>query len=229
MEFLSQHQLEINACGLVGSKRGKNDGCVILGTSGLNEHEEGPPLNDFTIGFDENGPQRHTIIKYNLADRRYYMRDLGDGQGTFVRIERQMLLKNGYILSFGDSHLTVNFWQELSKGTMGDTWSKNRIQLKFIDGPKTDLAFDFGPEEHVLIGRMPTCQIKFDDNQLSRLQCSIYHDSSVGGWIVCDGDGDKMSTNGTWLFVDELHEITDNMVFKTGQILFQAQLVPQHT
>jgi len=41
--------------------------------------------------------------------------------------------------------------------------------LKFIDGPKLDQVFTFSPNEKVLIGRMPTCSIKFDDNQLSRL------------------------------------------------------------
>ena len=52
------------------------------------------------------------IIKYNMTDRRYYMRDLGDGSGTFVRIDSSLVLKNGYIISYGDSHMTVNFSQE---------------------------------------------------------------------------------------------------------------------
>ena len=51
------------------------------------------------------------IIKYNLTDKRYYLRDLGDGSGTFVKIEEPpLVLKNGYIISFGDSHMTVSFF-----------------------------------------------------------------------------------------------------------------------
>ena len=72
-----------------------------------------------------------------------------------------------------------------------------------------------------MIGRMPSCNIKFDDNQLSRLQCTIsYHE---GNWILKDGDGTKSSTNGTWLFVDELFKIYDGMVFKAGQTLFRTR------
>lgn len=67
---------------------------------------------------------------------------------------------------------------------------------------------------------MPSCSIKFDDNQLSRLQCTI--ENIDGNWILNDGDGTKNSTNGTWLFVDELFKIYDGMVFKAGQTLFKT-------
>jgi hypothetical protein len=31
--------------------------------------------------------KRHFIIKYNVDNKSYYLRDLGDGSGTFVRID----------------------------------------------------------------------------------------------------------------------------------------------
>ena len=39
-----------------------------------------------------------------------------------------------------------------------------------------------------------------------------------GVWVLRDGDPDngKKSTNGTWLFVDELFPISDGLVFKAG-------------
>ena len=43
--------------------------------------------------------------------------------------------------------------------------------------------------------------------------------------MLIDGDGKKLSTNGTWLFVDELYPVYDNMIFKAGQTLFKSQLV----
>ena len=43
-----------------------------------------------------------------------------------------------------------------------------------MDGPKIDKQFTFTEHEKVIkIGRMSQCQIKFDDNSLSRLQCQI--------------------------------------------------------
>lgn len=107
--------LEINACGLVGSRRGKNDGCTILGCQSSNS--KGECLNDFVITQDENEGigDRHMIIKYNMADRQYYIRDLGKGSGTFVRLDIPLVLKNGFIVSFGTSHLTVNFFSTESR------------------------------------------------------------------------------------------------------------------
>ena len=42
--------------------------------------------------------------------------------------------------------------------------------------------------------------------------------------MLRDGDGKKPSTNGTWLFVDELFKIYDGMVFKAGQTLFRVKI-----
>ena len=161
------------------------------------------------------------IIKYNMTDRQYYIRDLGKGSGTFVRLDVPLTLKNGFIISFGTSHLTVNFFHGDNNKGRGLDQQQDKIQLKFIDGPKLDQVFTYSAGEKIMIGRMPTCSIKFDDNQLSRLQCTI--ENIDGNWVLRDGDGTKSSTNGTWLFVDELFKIYDGMVFKAGQTLFRTR------
>ena len=53
------------------------------------------------------------------------MKDLGEGTGTFIRIDTPLLLKQGHIISFGDSHMPLNIR------------AGGNIQLKFLDGPKT--------------------------------------------------------------------------------------------
>ena len=98
----------INAQGLEGSLRNKNDGCTIIGSGEAGQN--GEPINDFVIPQDELGiGKRHLIIKYNMDNGDYYMRDLGDGSGTFVRLDIPLVLKHGFIISFGDSHMIVNF------------------------------------------------------------------------------------------------------------------------
>jgi hypothetical protein len=44
--------------------------------------------------------------------------------------------------------------------------------------------------------------------------------------VLRDGDPSigKKSTNGTWLFVDELFPISDGLVFKAGQTLLECSL-----
>jgi hypothetical protein len=76
-------------------------------------NENGEIQNDFVMNQDDHGiGSRHMIIKYNMDDRRYYMRDLGDGSGTFVRLDQPLELKNGFIISFGYSHMAVNVYSE---------------------------------------------------------------------------------------------------------------------
>ena len=190
------------------------------------------------------------VIKYNEQDKKYYLRDLGDGSGTFVRIDnsRDLILKHGFIISFGDSHMVVQFSGDIDPQTQKVI---QKVTFKFLDGPKIDKSFTFNENNEIIkIGRMSQCQIKFDDNSLSRLQCQIEYrvydpnadyeyynavnldgmpiQAGQGIWVLKDGDpaNGKKSTNGTWLFVDELFPICDTLVFKAGQTLFQSKILP---
>jgi hypothetical protein len=50
---------------------------------------------------------------------------MGDGMGTFIRIEQPLKLKNSYIVSFGDSHMIVNI-------------ENNLLTIRFVEGPKAE-------------------------------------------------------------------------------------------
>jgi pSer/pThr/pTyr-binding forkhead associated (FHA) protein len=209
-------QMKINALGLEGSLRKKQDGITYIG-SVLNDGNQ--VLNDFVIPEDSSSlGRRHLMIRFNPSSHKYYLKDLGEGSGTFVKIDIPILLKQGYIISFGESHMVTQFDQGPSQYCL----HRESITLKFLDGPKVDQMFTYQPgEKQITIGRMAECNIRFDDNSLSRYQCSLYHVAGKG-WMVTDGDGKKGSTNGTWLFVDDMFEIFNNMVFKAGQTLFQV-------
>jgi pSer/pThr/pTyr-binding forkhead associated (FHA) protein len=97
------------------------------------------------------------------------------------------------------------------------------LTIKFLEGPKNSEVYTFTTKDDtILVGRMVDCRVRFDDNSMSRYQCSIFHDER--GWVLVDGMGDKKSTNGTWLFVEEDYEIFDKLVFKAGKTLFQVQI-----
>eukprot|EP00826_Nyctotherus_ovalis_P012242 TRINITY_DN13219_c0_g1_i2.p1 TRINITY_DN13219_c0_g1~~TRINITY_DN13219_c0_g1_i2.p1 ORF type:complete len:172 (+),score=19.23 TRINITY_DN13219_c0_g1_i2:365-880(+) len=114
----------INACGYENSERKMNDGCVYIGT-----HSKSPDefANDIEVPEKEGGMgHKHLVIKYSIETKEYFLKDLGEGTGTFIRIDRPLALKQGHIISFGDSHMAISI-------RVG-----GKIQLKFLDGPKTD-------------------------------------------------------------------------------------------
>ena len=119
-------KFEINAGGYVNSLRGVQDGCVYVGTSDKSG-ATGKPLNDIIISQDESGMGNvHMLIQYKPEKKSFFIRDCGQGTGTFVKIESPLVLKHGFIVSYGDSHMYVSFD------------SKEKLQLKFLDGPKSD-------------------------------------------------------------------------------------------
>ena len=67
---------------------------------------------------------------------------------------------------------------------------------------------------------MVDCSIRIDDNSLSRYHCIFQFENQ---WALVDGDGEKQSTNGTWLFAENFMELYDQMVFKVGETLFKIQ------
>ena len=118
-------QYLINACGYMKSRRRANDGCVYMGTAGNKPQEQ--IVNDIVMPAEEQGMGgKHLLIKYTSETKSYAIKDLGEGTGTFIKVDSVLPLKQGYIISFGDSHMAVNIRLN------------GKIQLKFLDGPKTD-------------------------------------------------------------------------------------------
>jgi hypothetical protein len=80
--------------------------------------------NDFNFPFDEQGfGKKHMLIKYVAEAKQYFLRDLGDGTGTFVKIQAPLKVSNGFIVSFGDTHMTLCVEKE-----------KKQITIKFLEG-----------------------------------------------------------------------------------------------
>ena len=53
------------------------------------------------------------------------IKDMGEGMGTFIKLEKPLKLQNNFIISFGESHVIVNV-------------EENNVLLRFIDGPKNE-------------------------------------------------------------------------------------------
>jgi hypothetical protein len=63
----------------------------------------------------------------------FVIKDMGKGTGTFLKILKKLCIEKEAFISFGDSHLVI-------KVSASD---RNKIYLKFIDGPKKNESFTF--------------------------------------------------------------------------------------
>lgn len=203
-------KLQITALGLEGSTRGKTDGRIYVGSV---EREAGEVVNDLILPQEDGIGRKHFVFKYNPATLSYYLRDLGDGSGTFIRVKSALALKQGYIVSFSDSHLLIQL----------DETNRESINIRFVEGPKATQNYSFTTADSpIRIGRMIDCCVRFEETGLSRYQCMISFIDNC--WKLEDGDGRKGSTNGTWLYADDYFEVTEGMVFKAGQSLFSVRV-----
>jgi predicted component of type VI protein secretion system len=55
-------------------------------------------------------------------------------------------------------------------------------------------------EQELVIGRSPNCDIRIDDQLISKMQSTIKYED--GNWILEDGRDGKESTNGTWYYLN---------------------------
>lgn len=141
----------------------------------------------------------------------FQLMDTGSGSGTFLKLEEPTLLLDEGIMSFGDNHVLTQI----------DATSKE-LTLQFIAGSKTGEKRVFSPTDMLFIGRMCDCRVKFEDENLSRYQSRIEY--TERGWLLSDGDGQKSSMNGTWVFVGQETELRDGLVFKAGRHVFRTKL-----
>ena len=76
--------------------------------------------------------------------------------------------------------------------------------------------------KNITIGRGKNCNIILNNLSYSRIQCSIILENNF--WYIIDGDNEKESTNGTWIFINWDYEIEDDFIFRIGQNIIQVNL-----
>ena len=74
---------------------------------------------------------------------------------------------------------------------------------------------------NINIGRYSLADVQLNDKLLSKIHCVINYNEDLG-WVIQDGNLDKNSTNGTWLYINEETILFDKMIFKANQTIFQC-------
>ena len=236
--------IELDPYGYVNSKREKKDGITYFG------YQDGDSLVDYQLKngdsyFNEdifNG--RHFMIKFNPDDLNYYIKDLGKGFGTFIKIQEWTEIKNNLLLNIGENFIVFSLGDEENEEKEKEELNEDNNDIKNenvendiclnikIFNMKNQKIFTLSPDNcPATIGRNSDNSIVIDDDMLSRFHCTIDFDKNK--WYIQDGyaknglqeEEIKKSTNGSWIYAYDEIKITDKMIFKSNHNLFICNLV----
>jgi hypothetical protein len=159
---------------------------------------------------------KHFQIRFDCDDLKYYIKDLGHGFGTFIKITRWTEIKNKFLINIGENYIVFTLGLE-------DDETSNVLNIKVFYGLPNHDVLSFAPEKSPFhIGRSEECEIVLNDNMLSRIHCSIAFKNHA--CFINDGyeNGGEIieSTNGTWMYPDFDIAMEDKMVFKSNRNLF---------
>lgn len=88
---------------------------------------------------DERSKGRHFQIRYDIDTNDYYMKDLGCGFGTFLKVKEEIVLRNNALINIGDSYIVVTLSSEQEFNLSNDKLDSNSILLKvFNSSDKTE-------------------------------------------------------------------------------------------
>ena len=218
-------KLHIHKDKLKNSLRNGNDGKIYFGF----ENDSNSDINtesklDYILmpkdnEYDEKFIGIHFMIRYDENKCKYYIKDLGSGYGTFIKLINPLKITNNLLINIGESFIVFNL----------DDDNKN-ISLKLFTGDEQSETYEYTFNKKIItIGRDKDSDVFIDDKLLSRKQCYIYYqedendDNNNYTWFINDGDiNGKKSTNDTWIYSIKDTLIYDQMIFKTNHNLFRC-------
>jgi hypothetical protein len=108
-------------------------------------------MNDYLIRLrdqenDERSKGRHFQICFDIDTNEYFLKDLGCGFGTFLRVGKEIVLHNNALINIGDSYIVVTFTstdqEECKANLKTDPKSSIMLNLKvFNQNEKSELMY----------------------------------------------------------------------------------------
>ena len=220
-------KLHINKDKLENSLRNAEDGKIFFGydkdlANNKNYLSDSVKLDYLLMPKDNEYNEKfigiHFVIKYDENNYKYYIKDLGSGYGTFIKLVSPLRIINNLLINIGDTFIVFFLNEE-----------NENISLKLFTGDEQTETYEFTPDKKIItIGRDKMSDIYIEDKLLSRKQCYIYYkndenDKQKNKWFIKDGDiKGKKSTNDTWMYSFKDTLIYDQMIFKTNHNLFKC-------
>ena len=104
---------------------------------------------------------KHFQIRYDWNTKKYYIKDLGNGFGTFIKLINETRIKDNLLINIGETYIVFSFNNENEKELM--------IKLFTWDEQCNTYIFNTDNQHYIIIGRDSSlCDIIIEDKMLSR-------------------------------------------------------------
>ena len=229
----------ITPYGMLDSESGNNkDGIVLFGYEPIDNIEEDIAeenskqfisIYDFIFPIDkENSTNLFDFpsfsIYFDIKDENYYIKDFNIGIGALMKIKKYKI-ENNTLINIGANHLVLSIERE----NLTIKIFNNNILENNSEGEKKyeSKIFKINKNEDkiITIGRSKKCNLSIDDMMMSKVQSCIKFDSKENSFYLYDGNSEKESMNGTWVYILNPVLITDNFVFKAEHTLFVVNII----
>lgn len=188
-----------------------------------NNYEKGSKISfgrdqncDYIINDNSISPIQF-YINYNEIKKKFYIFDNLSGTGTFVKLTKEIIIKQNMIISF-----CVDFmYFDIKKLKNNSTQINIKFLNKFNNSEKqSEISFTNNEYNYFSIGRSDICNYQYNDDSVSKVQCTLIYQNN--NWYIYDGlyneYDKKLSTNGLWLLTKDGIGLKNKMIIKTGNM-----------
>ena len=240
-------KIKIDELGLIeGSLRNAKDKITYFGSvenTDNNTNEKEKNADDKSI--DYLIPLKHCEkfgrffkIQFLPKLNQYIIKDLGNGLGTFIKIQDSIYLRDNTMINIGDTFLICNFLPPSEENEKNVNGKNQKLQIKLFDSKNSnevkEFIFDNITEKKIHIGRKNHGnEIELNDKLSSKINSVIQYINEKG-WILKDGNEAILksgeikrnnSTNGTWILANENIKIVDKLIFKSNFTVFKCNFL----
>jgi hypothetical protein len=231
----------ITPYGMTDGDRGNiRDGIVLFGYEKKHNKEEIIEENDkkrlsvydfaFPIEKEKESLSNLTqfpsfSIYFNTKDSNYYIKDFNSGIGALMKIKEYKIEYN-ILINIGRNYLVICLEKDcvVIKIFNHDILEKNNHKKKQQFEVKK-FPIEKNKDCTITIGRSKKCNLTIDDMMMSKIQSSIKYNSKENSFYLCDGNSQKESMNGTWVYILNPVLLTDYFIFKAEHTLFVVNVM----
>ena len=125
-------------------------------------------------------------------------------------------------------HVKIDIKSEEINNTNTVIASVLTIEVIFGEEQRRKITFDSRKKQKIRIGRIKNDETDFifEDVDVSRKQCMIIFEDN--NWYIVDGDGEKPSSNGTWIYPEKYFTITDGLIVRIGTTVFECNIFEEN-